>query len=161
MYGATISTDTTRVTDVEIEASDPSNPGLACGEVNSDGAVIGGIPLADTIAGNVQNDGTISFGGAALHTLTISAATGGGAYTQSSSGTLSMRLSSSGNDTLAVGAAATLDGTLTLSGSSLPEGTWTIITYASESGDFDTFNWPDTDPGWLGTPGLAGYDVSN
>jgi len=148
--------DTTRVTDLEIEAPDPSNPGLASGDLNSNGGTMGGAPVGDTITGSVLSDGTISFGGSALHTLSISSA-----YTQSSNGTLSMRLDvSAASDRLTVGGAATLGGTLTLSAlHSLSAASWTIITYASVSGNFASFNWPDNGT-WLGQALAAGHKVT-
>src|SRR5207302_9029934 len=84
MYHATITMSTTRVADLDIHVG---SPGLANGQLNSLGAVLMGMSMGDTITGSVLNNGSLGFAGSALHTLTVSAA-----YTQSSSGTLAMRL---------------------------------------------------------------------
>src|SRR5262249_12114688 len=112
MNGGTIDMDTTRVASLDIH---PASSVLAAGQLNSNGATVMGMTLEDIIDGSVENDGVISFGGAALHTLDIAAVAGvGGNYTQSSTGTLEMRLDNGAhNDLLTVGGTATLDGTLT------------------------------------------------
>jgi hypothetical protein len=63
------------------------------------------------------------------------------------------------SDRLVVGTTATLDGTLTLTGlHALSADTWTIITYASHSGNFSSFSWPDTGT-WQDSPGATAYEV--
>jgi hypothetical protein len=157
MYGGTIDMDTTRVGSLDIHAA---SSGLAAGQLNSNGGSLMGMTIDDTIDGSVQNDGVISFGGAALHTLDVS-----DDFTQDSSGTLDMRLDNSEkNDKLTVGGTATLDGTLSLTGlhSLSSFQTWTIMTYGASSGDFDTVDFPDTNLRWVaGPPGLTDYKVSN
>jgi len=103
MHGATISMAPARV-HLDLEGDTLSSQA-------SGGSV------KDTVVGNVENNGIISFDVTALHTLQITkfGGTTGGTYTQDSGGTLSMRLANSQtNDLLTVAGTATLDGTLSL-----------------------------------------------
>jgi hypothetical protein len=139
MKGATITMATARVANLNIHMG---GSGLANGQLNS----LGAPALGDVIAGNVVNNGTIAFGGAALHALGITAATGGGFYTQGPTGTLAMRLDNGEvNDVLTVAATATLNGTLSLSGLNPLTAlqTWDLIGAAAIGGDFQTRIWPD------------------
>jgi hypothetical protein len=161
MYGATITMSTARVASLDIHAG---SVGLADGQLNSYGTVMMGMGIADDITGNVHNDGTIIIAGSALHSLTIVATGGvGGNYTQSSSGTLEMRLDNSAkSDVLTVGGTADLDGTLSLTGlhSLTAPQTWTIITTVGGiTGDFDTFDWPDGG-NWASAFAVGGKDYT-
>jgi len=97
-----------------------------------------------TLDSNLENAGTVS-PGASPGIITVD-----GDYTQDSSGTLAIELDGtspgSGYDQLAVTGAATLGGTLDVSlipGFTPTAGqSFTIMTYASRSGEFDTENLP-------------------
>jgi hypothetical protein len=159
MRGATITMATARVANLNIHMG---GSGLANGQLKS----LGAPALGDLIAGNVVNNGTVSFGGAALHALGITAATGGGSYTQGFSGSLAMRLDNGGaSDVLTVAATATLSGTLSLSAFSGPltaGDTWDIIGAGVFAGDFTTKIFPaDGNPAWVAGPPALTYPVAN
>jgi hypothetical protein len=111
----------------------------------------------DAITAPLTNAGTINFVGA-LHTLTLT-----GSYTQTSVGTLEMRLDNGGvSDAFDVSGTATLDGTLTLTafgGALNGNQTWFLIyTGGGLSADFTTINFPDNG-NWL-SGGVATFFVS-
>jgi subtilase-type serine protease len=116
---------------------------LENGVLNSDNGSIGMTGFFDTITGNLNNAGTVQFG-AALHTLDVT-----GGYTQTEGGTLVVRLGESPggpvNDSVTVGGTASLGGTLDLTaqGGLTAGTTWTIMGYASVTGNFSTVNPPD------------------
>ena len=92
-----------------------------------------------TITGNVQNDAEVAPGSPAC-TITVT-----GNYTQGTNGKLSIDLDSAAlYDVLAVGGVATLDGTLHVSlNYAPPTGTQhTVLTFASRTGDFTTYDIP-------------------
>ena len=113
------------------------------------------IPSGETFSGtgtinsNLTNAGTVS-PGSSPGTITVD-----GDYTQESTGTLSMELGGTTPDTefdqLVVTGAAALDGTLDVSliNEFSPElgDSFTILTYGSHTGSFETLNMPDLDPG--------------
>jgi fibronectin-binding autotransporter adhesin len=120
---------------------------LEGGVLNTDGTSTGG---GDLITGSLTNNGTVSFGGSALHTLTVTAA-----YAQGSNGTLDERLANGSNgtglsDVLAIGGAATLDGTVNLSGQGLNGNqTWTVLTTGGGIiGNFSTIDFPNDNGVW-------------
>ncbi len=90
-----------------------------------------------TVSATVTNAGLVAPGaGEVTGTLSIN-----GTYTQQAAGDLAIKVTSAGNDLLAVTGAATLDGTLSLStaGSPPPEGqTYTILTDSTQAGRFAT-----------------------
>lgn len=87
-----------------------------------------------TIDGSVTNSGIVSPGsGSSIGTLTV------GSYTQSSSGTLALLVTASGNSKLVVTGTATLAGTLKLSlEGKLHAATYDLISAGSISGTFST-----------------------
>ena len=89
--------------------------------------------------GGVINGGTIAPGTtSAMGTLSIA-----GNYTQTSNGTLSIRLGSTSSDKLAVGGAASLNGTLQLASAGEPftlGTTYSVLSANSVSGSFATIN---------------------
>jgi len=92
-----------------------------------------------TVTGDVQNDAKVAPGSPAC-TITIT-----GNYTQGSTGELAVDLDSASlYDVLAVGGAATLDGKFTASLNYAPViGTqFTVLTFASRTGDFSTYVLP-------------------
>jgi hypothetical protein len=137
MDGATIGMAAGRVAFLDLEG----------GTLNTFGSSSGG----DTIAGSLNNAGTVDFAGGALHRLSVS-----GTYTETSAGMLKIRLNNGSggigvSDVLAIGGAASLDGTLELTAQAnlTPRQSWTPVTYASEVGDFDTVVFPnDGNPLW-------------
>jgi fibronectin-binding autotransporter adhesin len=108
------------------------------------------------VQGNLTNTGTIQYYGTYLQLLDVT-----GNYTQSSGGTLAMRLANGDNDVLEVGGTATVAGTLQLTGlETLAAGAWDIITAGPTSGgNFATIVWPDADA-WVGAFAGGVYTVS-
>ncbi|MBV8516276.1 MAG: DUF11 domain-containing protein [Acidobacteria bacterium] len=113
-------------------------------EVASSLAMSGGsLTGSGTIDGDVDNGGDVAPGDTGS-TGTINVT---GSYTQQSGGTLTTKLASAASyDVLAVSGSATLDGThdVTLIGGYEPANaqTFTVLTFASRSGDFATRNYP-------------------
>jgi hypothetical protein len=157
LNGAAITMAVARVASMDLEG----------GVLNTD-STSGG--AADTITGSLTNNGTVSFGGTALHTLFVT-----GTYTQESGGTLDVRLANGSgapgsiapSDVLAIGGNATLDGTLdvsALSGSLNPTQTWQPVAYGSNVPltDFSTVNFPaDGNLFWTEAAGAANVTVGN
>lgn len=103
-----------------------------------------------TISGDLDNAGTVS-PGASPGTINVT-----GDYTQESTGVLAMEIGGTTPDTehdqLLVSGTAALDGTLQLSliESFIPSlgDSFTLMTYASQTGNFATENLPDLGPGF-------------
>src|SRR5262249_11481718 len=107
---------------------------------------------------DLTNNGAVVFDGVFPHSLGV-----GADYTQSSGGTLSMRLDvGTTNDSLLVTGTADLAGLLDLTGLSTlsAKDVWTIIVSSTQTGNFTSFMWPDSNPLWVASPGAA-YSVSN
>jgi hypothetical protein len=153
MNSATIAMNTARVASLDLEGgvlhsnSSALNTNYITGNLTNNGrtVIINGQP--------VTYNGIVDFTGA-LNTLNVT-----GTYTQTSSGTLAIRLdngtppATSPSDKLAIGGSATLGGTLNLTAlHSLTAGqTWNVLTAAGTiSGDFSTVNFPnDGNPAWM------------
>jgi hypothetical protein len=152
MYVAAIPMAVARVAAMDLEGG---------GVLNSNNGAIGMMPIADAIGGNLNNAGTIEFG-SALHALGV-----GGAYTQTASGALDVRLGSGGppppispSDAVAVAGVASLDGTLNLTafGTLTAGQVWNPVGYGGGNpgpSDFDTVNFPSDGGTWTEAPGPA------
>jgi hypothetical protein len=163
MNGATIAMAAARVAALDLEA----------GVLHSNSSAL----FANVIAGNLINNGkTIIINGqqvtysgivdftGALNTLDVT-----GTYTQTSSGSLNIRLDNGeDSDDLAIGGSATLAGTLNLiaQASLTANQTWTVLTTGGTVGGFfSTINFPsDGNPFWdafVRFPGDNAVDVTN
>jgi len=106
--------------------------------VNLSGGTLNG---AGTLTANLQNDATVAPGSPST-TGTINLI---GNYTQGSGGKLSVKLNGSSSfDVLAVSGTSTIDGTFTAALNYTPViGTqFTVLTFASRTGDFATYTLP-------------------
>jgi hypothetical protein len=97
-----------------------------------------------TLTGDLVNSGTLQFSGVSPGTLSVT-----GNYTQSASGTLSVRLAGAASgqyDRFLVTGKATLDGSLAVSllNGFVPKAgdVYKVITHASRVGSFATLNAP-------------------
>jgi filamentous hemagglutinin len=119
---------------------------------------------ADTIGGNLENNGSIIWASAApFTTLSVT-----GNYTQDVGGQLSMRIQGGGgvNDNLTVNGSASLDGTLNVSltgGVLAALNNFSLIACAasSMSGNFSTFNLPTPAVAWTNTIVTGAVDTYN
>ena len=115
------------------------NGGLATQTLTLTGGTLSGSGTVAATGGVINNGGTVAPGTAsALGSLSIQ-----GNYTQTGTGTLSIRLGPTSSDKLAVGGAASLNGTLQLSsaGGPLTLGTtYSVLSANALSGTFATTN---------------------
>lgn len=101
----------------------------------SSGATLGGFGTVGSSGSTLTNSGTVAPGGSGIGTLSV-----GGAYTQTSAGNLSIGLTPSSTDLLAITGLSSLAGNITIAGSA---GTYsptryTLLTSSGRTGTFDS-----------------------